>query len=78
MALAEGHRAAQNGDKSTPVQRRRQHIVIRRRLGGFGAQTQGLDLGAEALDLGLGVDGGRVGHEQRKLPGRRLNTSGHR
>jgi hypothetical protein len=26
----------------------------------------------------LGVDDGRVGHEQRGLPGRRLNTSGQR
>ena len=76
VALAEGHGAAHDGDKATPVQRRRQHVVIGRGLRRLGAQAQGLDLGAQALDLGLGVDGGRVGHQRKASPGRRLNTAG--
>ena len=50
--------------------------MIRGGLGGFGPQAQSLDLGAQALDLGLGVDDGRVGHEKIQVPGRRLTTSG--
>ena len=78
MALAERHGAAQGRDEATPVQCRRQHIVIRCGLRRLGPQAQGLDLGAQALDLGLGVGNGRVAHERRKLPDRRLSTSGQR
>jgi hypothetical protein len=50
--------------------------VIRCGLRRLGSQAQGLDLGAQALDLGVGVDDGRVGHERKWFPGRRLITSG--
>ena len=76
MAMAERHGAAQGRDEATPVQRRRKHIVIRCGLRRLGPQAQGLDLGAQALDLGVGVDDGRVGHERKWFPGRRLITSG--
>ena len=65
VALAEGHGALHRGDEAAPVQDRRQDVVIGRRLGRFGAQAQGLDLGAQALDLGVRVDDGRVGHESK-------------
>ena len=72
VSLAEGHGALHRGDETTAVQGRGQYIVVRRRLGRLGPAAQGLDLGAEPLDLGDGVDDGRVGHRRNGLPGRRL------
>jgi hypothetical protein len=45
VALAEGHGTAHRCDKAPPVQTGRQDVMVRRRLGRLGAQTQALGFG---------------------------------